>query len=471
MITEDRNKYEEWLTTIANTRLLFNTIEELEDYLDNHSIHSNGIKRSIVGQAKLRAVFRDLKVEAALMTDGIVNLDKMLVQYKRAWDFYREKLYRRSNPSEVVLELLHFCYPPYQIDGYGKKKYNIYKEVVEQNINIPFLILMIMRIIPGYDSKEGDAVDMPHNYEKAMALMEKFTEGATLFSILPSITRARGEERKTRFMLLHHISQILDTYESYIDLNSLYATSSELKGASVDLDIDGYWNECDGVLLNTDFWQIEHALNYGSYFFTYWHKDANGNLTGIRYTAFLSEVQDGRLMLYMLHPEAIKHRMNGKRYVDNDNVWYITNMPDDSAPAKLSFKRYMASSVWSANLNLTRVVDQEVVSCYDKWFKQCNVQKKFEELEYEFYPNIYAITSTDIYISTGTEGEYYKIPRDAVEGMEQIQLNDNVGLMTMNKKTYIVVDELSLYIPTTKNELRKYGIEKVSHIGDADVSR
>ena len=47
---------------------------------------------------------------------------------------------------------------------------------------------------------------------------------------------------------------------------------------------------------------------------------------------------------------------------------------------------------------------------------------------------------------------------------EQIQLNDNVGLMTMNNSTFIVFDELSLYIPTTKNELRKYGIEKVNYI-------
>ena len=464
MITEEQNKYEEWLTTIANTRLLFNTIEELEDYLDNHSIHSNGIKRSIVGQAKLRAVFRDLKIEAALITNGIVNLDKMLMHYKRAWDFYRENLFRRSNPSEIVLELLRFCYPPYKTEGLGKKKYSIYKEVVEQNINIPFLILMIMKIIPGYDSKEGDAVDIAHNYEKAMELMEKFTDGVTLFSILPSITRARGEVRKTRFMLLYHISQILDTYESYIDMNSLYATSTDLKDASVELDIDGYWNECNGKLLYTDFWQIEHALNYGSYFFTHWHKDANGNLTGIRYAAFLFEAPDGRLILYMLHPEAIKHRMKGKRYGDKDHVWYVTDMPADSDPAKLNFKRYMASSVWNLNYNLTKVVNDEVISHYNKWFQQCNVQKKFGELEYEFHPNIYAITSTDIYIPAETDGEYFKIPRDAVDGIEQIQLNDNVGLMTMNNSTFIVFDELSLYIPTTKNELRKYGIEKVNYI-------
>ena len=201
MITEEQNKYEEWLTTIANTRLLFNTVEELENYLGNHSIHSNGIKRSIVGQAKLRAVFRDLKVEAALMTDGIVDLDQMLMHYKRAWNFYKNNLSRRNEPMQIALELLLYCYPPYLSDRLGKKKIGIFNEVTYQNINIPFLILMLLKIIPGYDSKEGDVVNIAHQYEQAMELMEQFSEGCTVFSILPSITKARGEKNKTRSLL------------------------------------------------------------------------------------------------------------------------------------------------------------------------------------------------------------------------------------------------------------------------------
>lgn len=293
MITEEQNKYEEWLTTIANTRLLFNTVEELENYLGNHSIHSNGIKRSIVGQAKLRAVFRDLKVEAALMTDGIVDLDQMLMHYKRAWNFYKNNLSRRNEPMQIALELLLYCYPPYLSDRLGKKKIGIFNEVTYQNINIPFLILMLLKIIPGYDSKEGDVVNIAHQYEQAMELMERFSEGCTVFSILPSITKARGEKNKTRFMLLYHISQILDTYESFIDSEKLYITSTEMKASSIDLELDGYWNECEGKLLYTDFWQIENALNPGSYFATKWHKDYTGTLIGTRYTIFLNEGQDG----------------------------------------------------------------------------------------------------------------------------------------------------------------------------------
>lgn len=461
MITEEHNKYEEWLTTIANTRLLFNTVEELENYLENHSIHSNGIRRSIVGQARLRSVFRDLKVEAALMTDGLVDLDKMLMRYKSAWNFFKANLSRRNDPTQIAMELLHFCYPPYQSEGLGKKKARIFGEVINQNINVPFLILMLLKIIPGYDSKEGDVINIAYQYEQAMEMMEHFSERVTVFSVLPSITKARGEKNKTRFMLLYHISQILDTYESFIDSENMYVTSSEMKASSIDLELDGYWNECEGKLLYTDFWQIECTLNSGSYFATKWHKDSTGALIGTRYTMFLNEAQDGRLSMYMLHPESIRNRMKGKEYGDGDHVWYVTDMPEGVEPNKLLFVRCMASNVWKQHLHLTRVTDEVVIAQYENWFKKCDIRKMFEELEYEFHPNIYAITNNDIYVPTGTDGEYYKIPRNAVDGFEQIKLNDNVGLMKMNGSTYIAFDEMLLYIPTSKNSLKKYGIEKV----------
>ena len=39
-------QYAEWLTAIVNTRLLFNTTEECEAFLDSGSIRSNGILRA-----------------------------------------------------------------------------------------------------------------------------------------------------------------------------------------------------------------------------------------------------------------------------------------------------------------------------------------------------------------------------------------------------------------------------------------
>lgn len=461
---QDTAKYEEWLTTIANTRLLYNTMEELESFMDNRSIHGNGIRRSYPSPQKLRSAFRDLKAEAELMTDGIIDLERVMLHYKRAWTFFRENLYRRAAPEQVAVELLSFCYPPYIRKGMGAKKTAIYGQVLEQDINVPFLFLLLMKAIPGYDSKEGDAADMPVQFERVMKVLENFTGSNAFFNLLPSISRAREEKNKSRLMLLHHVSQILDTYESFTDPANLYDTSNEVKASRYNLDIVGFWNECEGKLLYTDFWQIEDALEYGTYFMTHWHKDALNRLTGIRYTLCLVEGTDGNLVYYLLHPEAIKHRMKGLQYGDADQVWYQTEWLKEK-PDNLPLQRLMFSGVWPVRIDLTRCTDRKVLAQYERWLHHdCEIVKPFGHLEYEFHPDIYAITRNHIYIPSGNEGEYFKVPKDSHDGFDRIQTTDNVGIMLMNGKTYLAFDELMLYIGTSKKELQRFGIERVNRM-------
>lgn len=456
--------YEEWLTTIANTRFMYNTMDELEDMFDNHSIHSNGIKRSFSSPQKMRSAFRDLKVEVELMTDGNLDLELVLQEYQKAWIFFRDKLYRRSNPEQVAMELLSYCYPPYTCDGVGAKKSAIYKQATEQNINIPFLLLMIMKVIPGYDSKDGDVIDLPRQFERVMQLLETHTNGRTIFNVIPAITKAREEQNKSRLMLLYHVSEILDTYKSYSGSDNFYEVSNDIKQSSVNLDIEGYWNECGGRLDNTYFWQIEDAMNDGTYFITKWHKDSENRLTGIRYTMFVIERTDGNLIYYILHPEAIKHRMKGLQYGDADHVWYQTEKLEEH-PIEMPLQRVMFSGVWPREIKLTRCTSKDVISLYDRWLNHdCEVIKEYERYEYYFCPNLYAITQTHLYIPSENEGEYYKVPKSAHEGLEYIQIDDNVGTMLMNGKTYLAFDELMLYIGTSRKELEKYGIERVNCI-------
>lgn len=462
---QESPKYEEWLTTIANTRFIYNTMDEFEDMLDNHSIHSNGIKRCFFTKQKLRSAFRDLKVEVENMTDYMVNLDRVLIHYQRAWLFFRENLHRRTNPEQVALDILSYCYPPYIENSSGTKRNAIFKKIKEHEINVPFLILMLIKVIPGYDSKEGDAVDMPKQYEMIMELLEKFTGNSTMFTTLPVITKARENPNKSRLMLLFHVSQILDTYESYAEQGNMYEMSNDIKANRINLDIAGYWNEHNGELQSTNFWQIENARDDGTYFVTQWRKNAENQVVGIRYPLFITEGTDGNLVYYMLHPEAIKHRMKGQKYGDADHVWYKTEFLD-KFPDTLPLQRMLYSSVWPQKINLTRCTDEEVTAVYDRWLlKTCVIVKPYQHLEYYFTPGIYAITQEHIYIRSENEGEYYKVPRSACNGFERIQITDNVGIMTMNGRVYLAFDEFLLYISTQRKELQRYNIERVNCIG------
>ena len=54
-------------------------MDEIEAMLDNHSIHSNGIKRSFNTPQKMRSAFRDLKVEAYLLKTVDIRSPKTVI--------------------------------------------------------------------------------------------------------------------------------------------------------------------------------------------------------------------------------------------------------------------------------------------------------------------------------------------------------------------------------------------------------
>ena len=461
-MTNDNPKYEEWLTTVANTRLIFNTIEELEDLLDNHSIHSNGIRRCYSSPQKLRAAYRDLKIQVEQITHGLINLDLLLEDYSNAWNFFRQNLYRRANPEKFTIEMLSFCFNPNNASAKGKKA-QIFTQIIKQNISIPFLILFLLKALPGYDSKDGNATDMTQTFDRVLKVLENFFANIFSFSLLPVITKARDEKSKTRLTLLLHIAEILDVYDSYSDAQGTYDIANNIKENIIDLDINGFWNESDGKPASTDFWQIESFEVKGNYELTHWHKTADNQIIGITYTLFTFKANDGNFVFYIVHPTFIKRRMKGQPYTDAEHVWYVTE-PLKKHPDRLPLTRLISSSAWQPKIPLTRCTDNKLIKTYEDWLNSCSIVKQFKELEYTFQFSIHAITQEHIYVKSATEGIFYKIPIDAYDGFENIKINDRVGIMTMGGKNYIVFDEFLLFIPTTDRELRKFGITKVRNI-------
>ena len=456
--------YEDWLTIIANTRLIYNTMDELGAFLDTSSLRSNGIKRCFPSLQGMRSAFRDLKCEVGEMTGGALDLEKVIFQYKKAWTFYQANLTRRTDPAKVALELLHHFYHPFSKEGLGPKKEAIFMQVKEQEINIPLLILMLLKSIPGINSNSGDAGEMDEHFAKVMDLLEQFTQSTTMFSSFPAIEMAREESRKTRIMLLYHVYRVLTYYEAYLNQTNLYDLSIQTKDSKADIRLGQYWNECQGTDLHTHFWEMEPIKGQGSYFATHWRKDADGQLTGICYTLFFFRSQHGRLMAYLIHPESIKHRMEGLPYSDVDHVWYQAPWPSSTTPTHLTLTRMYSSEHWPEKLTLTHVQDSKVTSLYESWQHTCRIVKSFAELEYDFRPYIHAITHDYLYIPSRQNAFLYRVPKASIEGLEKASLDDNIGIMIMNGREYLVFDEILLFIPTTRAELRKYDIQTVKQV-------
>lgn len=463
MDTNSHN-YKEWLDTIANTRLVFNSLEEYEKFY-GHNFQGNGITRIFASKERRRSAYRDMKVEVEEQTDGYINLDTLMADYKQAWEFYKENLSRRSCPSEIALQLLSHIYPPHTYKTRNETKRAIFQQAVDEGVDVVLLLLLIMKALPGYWSKNGEVKNIGKSFEVMTELFENYTQANPFFSELPCIKDAMEEKNKTRIMLIYHVSRILDTYVSYCDDESIYETASDIKDVAVNLDIAGLWNTCGGLSNSTEFWQIEEAINDGTYFLTHWCKDANLNLWGTRYTLFVIKNAKGSLTFYIVHPKAIEKRVNNSKLSDDDNAWYFTSMTDGH-PDRLPLMRAVStkSAEWEASLDLTRC-NEEATALYSKWLDGgCKKMNRYERQEYFMKPDVYAITRTHIYIVSEKEGEFYKVPRDAYEGFEHIRLDDNVGTMTMGGKVYLAFDEFLLYIMTDKKTLQEYGIERVKSI-------
>ena len=481
--------YEEWLTTIANTRLLFNTLKQLEDFLGTHSIHNNGIKRAFPTEQKMRAAYRDLKEEVLKLTDYNYNLTDILTDYKEASLFYKERLSRRLCPRKIALDILNYKFRPNVCLSKSKADFNLLQEICS-NYNIVIMVLLLIKALPGYDSKNGDVMDIHEIFEDLVCFFEGFLKGDEVFDVVPSLIMAKEEVNKTRLKLIFHTMNIIGTYIAFSNASDTYEMSIDIKQSVVSMNMDGCWNECGGTAHLTAFWEFQEAANKGVYFARHWKK--NGDILSLDiYTVCFLQSSNGKLILYMLHPEAMKHRVEGKQYTDADHIWYEASMPETFSPNNLYFRRVMSSHAWNLKFNLTKVVDEEIISIYRSWLKYCKVMIPFEAAKYDMQLSLYAVTKNDLYVvdlgrmedkqqfqllldksvseeltvdnlSDKNDSDnviLYQIPRDAFDGLDAVGIDDNVGIMNMGDKRYLAFDDLLMYIEITEENLKKYGIE------------
>jgi hypothetical protein len=463
----NNQQYIEWLTTIASVRLVFNSMEELEDLLDNHAIHSNGIKRCFPSLHKLRSAFRDLKGEVNQITDDKVSLDKLLMMYKKTSDFFKaHHMGRRTFSQSDVTELLLYFYPPYERKKLNAKNKKIFKEAEDEQINPPLLFLMMLKILPNYEGKSGDIRNIEEQFDLVLDILDQYTKEGSLFQTLPALSLARQEEHKSRVTLIFHTTQILNIFESFEIPHEVYNTSSQMKESMLKLNIEGFWNECGGENGSTEFWEITPAINKGYYFALKWTKKGANQLYGTQYSIVLSEDANGKGIAYMIAPQAITKRINGENYSDEDNAWYQFSIPEKEFFNQIELNRILPSQKWWKKLELTRVTDSQLLSSYQNWLeKSCEIIREDEKHQYVFFPEIYAITHDAVFLPTQEEeGGYYKVPKNAASGLEHINLHDNAGIMTMNGERYIVFDDLLLFIHETEENLKKYGITKVNGV-------
>ena len=230
----------------------------------------------------------------------------------------------------------------------------ILEEIEEKNYSIPILVLLLLKAWPGYESKEGDVKDFDILYDKVIAFMNDITKNSGYFEQMPAVNDAMQELHKTRITLLNHVKCILSSYADFASPSSIYELSQLMKDNLVDLDIEGYWNEYGGKMSRSDFWLIEKTAYAGMYFATKYNKKQNNVVEKLRYSMQISKSATS-LFVYLIHPKAVKHLVNGIAYDEGDHCYYQAERPKDrNDVTELNLTRTYNYKGWENRITLTK---------------------------------------------------------------------------------------------------------------------
>ena len=462
MIDSERPKYLEWLNTIANARLIFNTLDELEDYLDNHNIRTNGVKRCYNTEQKARAAFADVCLyvgETAKMTSSGFCI--MMEYYKQTSEYYRTKLSRKKDQEEIIRTILrnYFlepksrnCTPSMQI---------ILDELVDKDIDIPILVLLLSKGWSGYDSKDGDVPNFMQTYNQVIQILSEYAEECACIQPFPPVIAAKKEANKSRLTLAVHVRNIIEKIREFNSPDAIFQTVHKEK--NLDLNIEGYWNECGGKAERTDFWHIERTPNIGLYYAIRYDKKEGGKVERTRYSIDFAEDDYGNVTVLIVHPKAGRHYFEDYEYDESEHCYYKMAMPDNLSNVDvLNMTEVLNFPSWPKKLNLTRITDKKLIDYCDGLLENCQIINKYKKWETEFVKCLYAITDKFLYIKSDIEGKFYKVPTDIMDSLNQVDMDSRIGLLKVGNIEFIALDDFNVYIPI--KEIKEFGIEVVERV-------
>lgn len=492
---QDLEKYIGNLSVITSTHLVFNTMDDLQEFMGSNSISNNGIGRAFKNEEELRFAYNYMCKYVKEVSDEAYDLEDLLAEYKEASDYYKSYLSRKSKSDKEKLSRIILSENFTQFRNSEVKIPKRYKKILDdirqQKLNISIIVLLLLNVFNTYYSKKGDVVNMDEEFLKIIKFLEDNMETDYVLNVKPIIQIARMKStNKTRLSLLVYMDKILYYPEMISTDEGRFESSLSYREQFTDADIEGYWNINKGDM-STDFWKIESGIYTGEYW-AYHYRIVNGQNSFVKYQIILSK-NNNELTAFVTHPKQIKKLIDGVESDESDRMWYKIQC----RTIKEGNKKYNvinAESLYNPqspnslknNYELYKVEKANVIEEYDNITKRAT--DKYEEFAYYYERYIYAITRKALYISAHEiklkkeNGEYfleedsidkinnseinkyYKIPIEFREYLSELNLYSNVGRMIfpMNKKEYLAFDDILLYIPIDKIE--EFGIEIVDKI-------
>ena len=433
---------EEYLRIIERTRLLYNTSAELGEVVGFSIGSGNGLARKGGRSAFMKdAVLREL----AYMTGERTQLDlqEVLDAYIEA-DSVMQCHGKVLHGKEVCQQLIRHFYAEDELPA-GLTEAT---EQLERH-HIPLLLLMIIGALPLLTAKGGDVDDIAKDYQRAFSMLRGIVCNGIHFRTLPVLADMeawanRHPKDLCRIDLIDCVFIILEAYGGISTPANLSLTSLKLQSQRFIPDLDGIWTEDEE---STVFWQFE-AISNGHYLRRYTLNSERRELTYTEYSLQCLDEGDSILAVVM-HPhivQCIVHQIT----VPNELCAYLDMTINEGS---LTFEPVSVDSQW---LRLKSLKKSEREDFFLKILEDPRYSKvnMCSEDEYTFTQALAAITEDALFIETDDE-KYLRVPKDLHPQLEDVQFNEDVGIIKLQDATFVAFDTRLLYFEVTSDEQRR----------------
>ena len=465
---DDTDKMERvcgYLRMIERTRLMRNTMEELERLVGFSVGSGNGLVRKGGKSLFMKdAIFRELAHIAKQDTD--LDLQEVLDAYIGA-DRICERMGNVANSALFCQHLVWYFYS--DAEATDDIAPIIDKVEAEQ---LPILVLLVLKLLPRLSAKGGDVRDVRQDYRRLFCWLSETVNKDIMMQKLPLLTQMEDEMRHNPDILcrLHLIStanQILNSFGALSTRERISLSNKELLENQFDPEVGGIWTEDE---FSTVFWQFESIAN-GYHLYRYQADSSRKSLVFTKY--FMKFFHLGNdIMALVIHPCAIHYLVTGKKMPNNLFAYLDCHIKADfegNSDAVITFSPQSADGQWFTLRQLRRC---EKGNFFQSLLDDGQYEKTDSHAsdDYDFIISLAAITSDHIYISKD-EATYYRVPKSLNSLLEEVGFNSNAGVMSFKATadgeatTYIAFDDFNLYYDISKKELMaEHQIEVVDSI-------
>ena len=318
IIDYDDKKYDDWLKTIVDSRLLFCTRKELGEHIGYASLASKSFK-DLLGDNLFRkkAIFHELCDEVKILTDDFFDLEVEIKCYKRASDLYRERMQLkyfigkneedRKKHAKALMEYVYGSHRlpvdiPSKVEKVFKMLYDEEFDQIKIELGITYILLMVLKVLPPINDGHDVQLEKLHaDYMDILSLMEEFLLEKGLDAMIDTNINMFKKKVKqlplfndklNRIFLVFTVDSILDGYYTFSHDEILNETTSELINDLLWPDIDGIWcNDKRGK--SGEFWKIEEVSN--TYFLYHYYIKEGHRLDCYKYEMYLSDYRGNLL--------------------------------------------------------------------------------------------------------------------------------------------------------------------------------